>query len=177
MITVTKKDYKGKLWATELSLPCEKCCSTSCSRQNACGEHVLCWWSCSMCWSCWAGLVCVSSVVWRLCCGAPVLLSAAVLWNSRLLSFLPWPLPTDPRTPTAVSADEYGRGREPDSIMRCWFCISFPCSLFSCFSGLIWELCATDCQSDSDGNPYRKCLFECCTCLPIITFPAFQGQL
>lgn len=117
---------------------------------------------------------CVSSVVWRLCCGAPVLLSAAVRWNSRLLSFLPWPLPTDPHTPTGVSADKCGRGRGPDSIMR-WFCMSFQCSYFTCFSGLIWELSATYCQS---GSLYWKCLpFECSDCLPVVIFPAIQGQL
>jgi len=64
MIVVTKKEYKGKLWATELSLPCEKCCSTSCSRQNACGEHVLCWWSCSTVCAGHAGLALYASALW-----------------------------------------------------------------------------------------------------------------
>lgn len=117
---------------------------------------------------------CVSSVIWRLCCGAPVLLSAAVRCNSILLFFLPWPLSTDPHTPTDFSADEHGRGGGPDSIIR-WFCMSFQCSYFTCFSGLICELSATYYRS---GSPCWKCLpFECSDCLPVVIFPAIQGQL
>lgn len=64
-----------------------------------------------------------------------------------------------------------GRGRGPDSIMR-WFCMSFQCSYFTCFSGLIWELSPTYCQS---GSPYWKCLpFECSDCLPISSSQQFK---